>query len=806
MNRYIILSALTLASVLTLHSQNKVNFTLSDGRVETYETESVERIDFEADRVTVTPITGVPTFYEGTVTGVSFQKGNKSNIEGLQLTGAGGWFETAYVKWANMPEASNYYVFVKSVDEQEWNRLDYQLVRNYGSYGRADIPGLKEGQYQMKVVPVIEGTLMEGLEAETGILNVKAHDRSGFAHFNFNEGIGAYNNDGTLKTDAKVFYVTAETAKSITTDVIQGKKTVTATGFQGIISAYQKKDLEATPLCFRIIGRLPAGAMDAFGSSAEGLQIKGANAYQQLNITIEGIGEDATVHGFGFLLRNASGIELRNFAIMDCMDDCVSIDTDNSHIWVHNLDLFYGQAGGDSDQAKGDGTIDLKGDSQYLTISYNHFFDSGKSSLCGMTSESGPNWITYHHNWFDHSDSRHPRIRTMSVHVYNNYFDGNCKYGIGATSGSDVFVEANYFRDCKYPILTSLQGSDIMGESSSPSGKGTFSGESGGSIKAFANEIRGWYFYRPWSEANTVEFDCYEVTSRDEKVPAAVKAKSGGDTYSNWDTDPSLMYSYLTDYATDVPGIVMGEYGAGRINHGDFKWTFNNNLQDKNDGVITELKKAITGYKSTVIGNYEESLAWGDAADATVNGGDSTSGAEFPFGDGNAAPGFNGIGGGEGTTGSDPLDEGEPFITSSDGLDFFYFNAENATQTNAWIENGTIVLSNGSFQPEYKNEEYTNLVGSLQLNKESGKMTLSCPSLSALKLKMLRTGNYVGSIEMSSDNGNTWQTLATLNQKKGVVDLDLTGAAFSAEPCLIKISNTSSGGLNILGMYVLTSK
>ena len=802
MKKYLILSVLTLACA-AMQAQNKVNFTLSDGSVESFETESVERIDFDGDRVTVNPLSGQPTVYQGTVTGVSFQK---NIVGGLQLIEAGGWFETAYVKWTNMTGATNYYVYVKGTTESEWTRLDYQLVRNYGSYGRADIPGLKEGQYQMKVVPVIDATLMEGMAAETGVLNVKAHDRSGFAHFNFKEGIGAYNNDGTLKSDAKVFYVTAETAKTITTEVVQGKNTVTATGLQGIIAAYQKKDLVATPLCFRIIGRLPAEAMDAFGSSAEGLQVKGANAYQQLNITIEGIGDDATIHGFGFLLRNASGIELRNFAIMNCMDDCVSIDTDNSHIWVHNLDLFYGQAGGDSDQAKGDGTIDMKGDSQYLTISYNHFFDSGKSSLCGMTSESGPNWITYHHNWFDHSDSRHPRIRTMSVHVYNNYFDGNCKYGIGATTGSDVFVEANYFRDCKYPILTSLQGSDIMGEGSSANGKGTFSSESGGSIKAYANEIRGWYFYRPWSETNTVEFDCYEVASRDEKVPSTVKAKSGGDTYSNWDTDASLMYSYVADAAKDVPGIVKGEYGAGRINHGDFKWTFNNNTQDKNDGVITELKSAIVGYKATVVGHYEQSTSWGDAARATVNGGDSTTGAEFPFGDGNAAPGFSGIGGGEGGTGSDPVEKGDPFMASADGNDYFYFNAANAPQINEWITDGTITLTGANYKPDFANTEYTDLVGSIQLDKEGGVMTVACPSISALKLKMLRTGSYAGKIELSADGGKTWETLTTLNQKKGVVDLDLTGTAMSAEPCLIKITNTSSGGLNILGLYILKAK
>ena len=29
--------------------------------------------------------------------------------------------------------------------------------------------------------------------------------------------------------------------------------------------------------------------------------------------------------------------------------------------------------------------------------------------MCGMKSETGENWITYHHNWFDHSDSRMAR-------------------------------------------------------------------------------------------------------------------------------------------------------------------------------------------------------------------------------------------------------------------------------------------------------------------------------------------------------------------------------------------------------------
>ena len=119
------------------------------------------------------------------------------------------------------------------------------------------------------------------------------------------------------------------------------------------------------------------------------------------------------------------------------MDDGISIDTSNCNIWVHNLDIYYGQAGSDSDQKKGDGSIDVK-KSQYCTISYNHFFDSGKCVLEDATPAYSvySDYLTYLHNWFDHSDSRHPRIRNgHNIHVYNNYYDGNSKYGVGVTSG-----------------------------------------------------------------------------------------------------------------------------------------------------------------------------------------------------------------------------------------------------------------------------------------------------------------------------------------------------------------------------------
>ncbi|MDE7143050.1 MAG: pectate lyase, partial [Muribaculaceae bacterium] len=269
-------------------------------------------------------------------------------------------------------------------------------------------------------------------------------------------------------------------------------------------------------------------------------------------VTIEGIGDDATLKGFGLGFVNGKGAEARNLAIMlhGSSNDNLEVKGTN-HIWIHNNDFFYGQ-GGSGDHGKGDGSLDAKDDCTFATFSYNHFFDTGKSNLCGMKSEHVENMLVYHHNWFDHSDSRHPRVRTSTVHVYNNYYDGVAKYGIGATMGSSIFVESNYFRGTNRPMMSSLQGTDATGD-------GTFSGENGGIIKSFGNlfvERTGNFSYITYQE-NQLSFDAYEASSRDEQVPAEVKTLNGATSYNNFDTSAS-MFDYAPDAAAEVPSILNG--------------------------------------------------------------------------------------------------------------------------------------------------------------------------------------------------------------------------------------------------------
>ena len=584
---------------------NQALITNSNSSLKYYNTADITKIAVDKDTLYVRGTDWQDVYY--TPKNVSFAKasgnstgGKISNEDGkVEITEAKGWLESAYVKFKKLGDCTLYHVYIKGGDFASYTRIDSMLVRSYGDTYRADMVGLKAGNYDMRVVPVSKGKELETNANEATAMTVLNYDRSGFAHLD-NTGVGAYNDDGSLKSDARVIYVTAQTAKTVTCEVRTGSKpanVTTFTGLQAILDAYQK-GYETRPLDVRFIGLVEKADLDAVSSSSEGLQIKGKAAYSNLYITLEGIGDDATLRGFGLLLRNAANVELRNFAIMRCMDDCVSIDTDNKFIWVHHLDFFYGQKGSDADQMKGDGTTDIKGDSQYITVAYNHYFDSGKSSLCGMTSESGPNYIDYHHNWFDHSDSRHPRVRTMSVHVWNNYYDGCAKYGVGATSGSSVFVESNYFRATKDPMLISQQGTDAKGG-------GTFSGETGGMIKSYGNVYAdkglSSNFTPITQHESAASFDCYEVAARDEQVPGSVKALVGGTAYNNFDTNSKLMYTYKPAAATQVPAEVTGWTGAGRLGKGDFKWAFSAS-DDSSYTINAALSTAIDSYQSKMVG------------------------------------------------------------------------------------------------------------------------------------------------------------------------------------------------------------
>ena len=508
--------------------------------------------------------------------------------QSVTISEYGGWLESAYVKWEPVSGADSYNVYFsgEGITDQ---KIDDQLIRCYQDYNRADILGLKFGDYTIKVAAVISG--VEGAPTSTGTITVLPHDRTGFA-FSNGRIPGAYNLDGTPMSGAVILYI-SETNKDNIELNVTGANANPCVGLQEILDGF-KKGNDNRPLIVRLIGQITDPSYLLSGD----IVIENNNNTSG-HITFEGVGDDAVADGWGVRVKNATNIEIRNLGFMNCNSDegdNIGLQQNNDYIWVHNVDLFYGDAGSDADQAKGDGALDCK-KSTYVTISYNHFWDSGKSNLLGLGENTTEGlYITYHHNWYDHSDSRHPRVRFYSAHVYNNYYDGNSKYGVGSTEGSSVFVENNYFRHCKYPMLTSMQGTDIFNGSS-----GTFSGEDGGTIKAFGNYITNATRFIPYDAINyPVEFDAYVATTRDEMVSNSITSKQGGNTYNNFDTDSAL---YIKNLVVDSPEVAKDnvmQY-SGRMNGGDFDWTFNDATDDTSYVVDTALKSALSSYSTGLL-------------------------------------------------------------------------------------------------------------------------------------------------------------------------------------------------------------
>ncbi|RXM42961.1 T9SS type A sorting domain-containing protein [Flavobacterium sp. YO12] len=529
----------------------------------------------------------------------------------VQITEASGWLETAFVKWQPVSGAQTYNVYYTGNGLTD-QKIDDQLIRSYGTYFRADIPGLKAGSYTVKVKPVISGT--EGSGSTTSTLTVLPQDRNGFA-FESGRVPGGYKADGTPKDNAVILYITQNTKNTISMN-ITGASANPCVGLQNILYAI-KKGKDTRPFIIRLIGNITDMTVMEGGD----VVIENANNASSY-ITFEGIGTDAVANGWGVRLKSASNVEVNNIGFMNCNStagDNVGMQQDNDHIWVHNCDLFYGNAGSDADQIKGDGALDNKS-STYITLSYNHFWDNGKASLLGLSEGTTTGlYITYHHNWFDHSDSRHPRVRYYSAHIYNNYYDGVSKYGAGSTLGSSLFVEGNYYRNSKHPMMTSLQGSDIWDEANQVNNAGTmgtFSGEAGGSIKAFnntfdasngTNNMRFVAYNDPnplynisGKISSATDFDAYLATTRGETVSSSVKSKSGANTYNNFDTDAAL---YVKNLVTDQPAVAktkVTQY-AGRVSGGDLKWVFDNSVDDTSSLVITALKTTLTNYTGALV-------------------------------------------------------------------------------------------------------------------------------------------------------------------------------------------------------------
>ena len=431
----------------------------------------------------------------------------------------GGWFESAYAEWDENAIGSDVHVSYAQAGESVFTDADPELIRGT----RVDIPGLKgDTEYTVR----ISGS--KGNAEFTA--KTMAYDRSGYAHHNF-EGIGGYNDDGTLKPDVTVIYVTNE-----------NKDTITYNGKVGLYNIF----FSAKPknVVFRFVGGLdvPSGTVANDGSHNDGSNM--LYLQNSSNVTVEGIGPDTDLRSWGIEMKRCTSCEFRNLWLGNYPDDGIAMtgnaEIRSAHIWVHNntiergFNRFAGNGHVDADKAEGDGSVDMKW-AEYVTVSYNEFRDCHKTSLVGGRADQIQDFITYHHNWFNNTQSRNPRARNAHIHSFNNYFSTNSEYGICASYNSKIFSECNYFEKATNPLYAINMGKDKFS----------------GTIKSFGDkfdncDMGGEYAYKI-------------AESRNENVviPNLIE---GGDGYDNFDAE---LYSYDIQTPDEAKAAVM-EY-AGRM-------------------------------------------------------------------------------------------------------------------------------------------------------------------------------------------------------------------------------------------------
>ena len=284
--------------------------------------------------------------------------------------------ECAAFEWKDA-DANKAKVEYKLSSSNSYIPVDKELIRQiFADTARVDILGLKGGaKYDFRIT-----TGGGKIKILTGV-EISSQDRSGYAHHNYTGGVGAYNDDGTLKSDATVIYVTEEnknnvdgSGKSIAEYLAsaRGNKKPIAVRIIGTVGAatwkegnvtYTKTsdntDSEGNLLPEAIKGangkaldkknwtqaELVAGGYNVLDTSRfaelRGLSstVKWDSSKQEFdscwndcqirevnNITVEGVGEDAEIFQWGMTFKNCNSVEVRNIRFYDYTEDACSIE------------------------------------------------------------------------------------------------------------------------------------------------------------------------------------------------------------------------------------------------------------------------------------------------------------------------------------------------------------------------------------------------------------------------------------------------------------------------------------------------
>ena len=170
------------------------------------------------------------------------------------------------------------------------------------------------------------------------------------------------------------------------------------------------------------------------------------------NTTIVGVGAQAALVNGGLMLDGVDNVIVRNLHLSDAYDHFPAWDPADgrqgawnsaydtlmlrsaTHVWIDHCTLDDGDRPDATEPIwlgqrvqRHDGLLDIVRQSNWVTVSWNHFRHHDKTMLIGnsdaQAADAGRLKVSLHHNWFEGVRERTPRVRYGQVHVYNNLFE-----------------------------------------------------------------------------------------------------------------------------------------------------------------------------------------------------------------------------------------------------------------------------------------------------------------------------------------------------------------------------------------------
>jgi pectate lyase len=167
--------------------------------------------------------------------------------------------------------------------------------------------------------------------------------------------------------------------------------------------------------------------------------------------TVVGVGAQARIVHGSLLLQDVQDVIVRNLAFEDAFDHFPAWDPNDNghgewnseydnltlrraqHVWIDHCTFSDGDR--PDQQARialgrrmqhHDGLLDITQQSDFVTVSWNHFKDHDKTTLVGggdgARADEGHLRVTFHHNLWENLVERTPRVRYGRVHVYDNLY------------------------------------------------------------------------------------------------------------------------------------------------------------------------------------------------------------------------------------------------------------------------------------------------------------------------------------------------------------------------------------------------